>query len=132
MKSNDPPPSESRTRREVAARSMGLCELGYGQATEMSHRLAAGRGGTWTPANIQHLSSYAHRWATLNPAAAYAAGVFVESGADPARVPMWLARPWPGWWLARYVDEGPHVLEPVDHDALGLPAVPVLPAARAA
>lgn len=39
------PPSEGRTRREVAERSGGLCEVTGARAEEMSHRVAEGRGG---------------------------------------------------------------------------------------
>jgi hypothetical protein len=125
--------SEHRTRAEVAGRSQGLCELGVGRAEEMSHRLAEGRGGDWSVANITHLSSFAHRWLTLNPAKAYAGGWFVETGVDPAQVPMWLARPYLGWWLVvEPGDGGPHILCPVDHVEAGLPAVPDLPTRRAA
>lgn len=124
--------SEHRTRAEVAERSGGLCELGFGRAEEMSHRLSEGRGGLWTPWNVVHLSSFGHRWAHANPAKAYAAGIFVETGAAPEDVPVWLARPWPSWWRIRPARSGPHYLEPLDHLDAGLPAVPELPRRAAA
>lgn len=121
--------SEQRARAEVYARSGGVDEiLANRKADHWSHRLAAGQMGQWRPSNGLHLSFKTHEWLHRKPALAYAGGWHVRSGEDPRQVPVWLLRPWPGWWLIDDVpaDGGAHVLIPADLD---LPCPLALPAA---
>lgn len=105
----------------VAERSGGLCEAGMGRADDMSHRTSRGRGGPWHWANVLHLSRRVHDLAHRHPARAYALGWFTPTRADPRRIPVWLARPWPGWWLIEDADDGgPHVLTPLDTEDLAV------------
>jgi hypothetical protein len=120
--------SEASCRTAVSARSGGLCEVTGLRAGEMSHRIARGRAGAWTPSNIIHLAPEMHRWITqtgAGVAAGYAGGWFVRSGVGPQRVPVWLARPYPGWWTIEDdpADGGPHLLHPA---AVNRPP-PILP-----
>lgn len=130
--------SEDRARREVRERSGGICEIcNHAPATSWSHRVAAGRGGQWDAANgidtCGDGTRGCHGWLTANPAKAYAGGWHVETGADPSQVPVWLARPWPGWFrITDPGDGGAHVLVPVDAADLGLPETPERPGRRAA
>jgi hypothetical protein len=104
----------------VAVRADGRCEAsGDRPAEEMSHRISRGRGGLWHPANLLHLSGYVHRLCHAYPARAYALGWFVETGVDPASRPVWLARPWAGWWqITDLGDGGQHVLVPLHEEDL--------------
>lgn len=119
---------EARARAEVAERAAGSCEVtGAPGALEWAHRVSLGRGGAWTPWNGLHLSRAAHAWCHQHPGSAYAAGWFVETGHDPAAVPVWLARPYPGWWLLQPAEDGgKHVAVPLDPAAAGLPERPAL------
>lgn len=111
--------SEEAVRIAVAERSGGLCEAKSGRADEMSHRESAGRGGLWTVHNILHLSRYVHALCHQWPARAYELGWFVRSHVDPQTVPVWLIRPWPGWWrIADADDGGPHLLYPLQVEDL--------------
>jgi hypothetical protein len=106
--------SEARARAEVHARSGGVDEiLGQGEAVHFSHRWAAGQLGMWRPANGLHLSAAVHGWLHHHPELAQAGGWHVLSGTVLQDAPVWLARPWPGWWLINdlVTDGGPHVLE---------------------
>jgi hypothetical protein len=96
-----------------------VCEVsGTTWQLEFSHRLAAGRGGTYAPSNGILLARPVHAWAHANPAAATRLGWHVRTGYDPLTVPAWLARPWPGWWLLRD-DDGPlSPAHPEDHPGL--------------
>jgi hypothetical protein len=116
---------EARARWEVQQRSGRVDEItGQGTALHWSHRIAAGRGGTYRPANGLDLSPAVHEWLHRNPALAYAGGWHVESGATVQDVPVWLARPWPGWFLIEdRVTDGPHLLLHCDEQ----PARPRLP-----
>lgn len=112
--SNDTPlpPNESRARAEVYARSDGVDEiLGYGSATDFSHRWAKGQLGAWRPANGLHLKRETHEWLERNRRLARVGGWHVRSGSTLQEVPVWLARPWPGWWcIEDRLTDGPHVL----------------------
>lgn len=117
--------SEDRARIEVYARSGGVDEiLGHGQADHFSHRWAAGQIGSWRPSNGLHLSAGVHGWLHQHPALAYAGGWHLRSGTHLQSAPVWLARPWPGWWLIDdLVTDGPHLLVLADEQ----PVRPRLP-----
>lgn len=104
--------SEDRARAEVYARSGGVDEiLGHGQATDFSHRWAKGQLGDWRPANGLHIGRGTHEWLERNRDLARAGGWHVRSGTRLQSAPVWLSRPWPGWWLIDdLVTDGPHVL----------------------
>lgn len=104
--------NEARARAEVYARSLGVDEiLASGKATDFSHRWAAGQLGTFRPANGLHLARGTHEWLERNRALARAGGWHVLSGTVLQAAPVWLARPWPAWWLIDDLDRaGPHVL----------------------
>lgn len=104
--------NEERARAEVYARSGGGDEiLGQGQATDWSHRIGRGQLGCWRPANGIHLAAGTHRWLHANPELARAGGWQLRSGTHLQSAPVWLARPWPGWFLIDdLVTDGPHVL----------------------
>ena len=102
--------SEDRARAEVYARSGGIDEIfGHGQATDFSHRWAKGKLGVWRPANGLHLQRQTHEWLERNRNLARLGGWHVRSGAVLQEAPVWLANPWPAWWL---IDDltTPHVL----------------------
>jgi hypothetical protein len=110
--------TESACRVAVAGRSDGVCEVTGARAAEMSHRVARSRGGLWRPANLLHLSSAAHRWCHANPVLARSAGWHLPAGVDVTGAAVWLARPWPGWWLIDDTprDGGGHVVVPYEGD----------------
>lgn len=96
-----------------------VCEVtGTTWQLEWSHRLAAGRGGTWAPSNGILLAKSVHAWAHANPTFATRLGWHVRTGFDPRGIPAWLARPWPGFWLLQD-DDGPlSQAHPEDHPDL--------------
>lgn len=104
--------SEDRARAEVYARANGVDEiLGHGEAVHFSHRWAKGQLGTWRPANGLHLAAGTHEWLHQHPTLARLGGWQTLSGAVLQQTPVWLARPFPGWWLIDdLVTDGPHVL----------------------
>lgn len=121
--------SQTQGRKAVYERSGGVCEVtGFDVAAHWSHRLARSQGGTWAPWNGLHVDALFHAWAHANPALAVAGGWIVLPGVDPRTVPVWLARPYPGWWLiGDPADGGPHVLTPwAPADGVHHPT-PVLP-----
>ena len=121
--------AENAGRWATRDRSGGRCEVSqWDRGVECSHRLARSQGGTWAPWNLLDLDGLLHRWLHDNPHLAVAGGWHVLPGVDPLTVPVWLARPWPGWWIFRIPrDGGPHVLEPwAPADGLHHPQ-PVLP-----
>lgn len=86
-------PGEKETRRIVAERSDGVCEICYGnRGTNMHHRKNASQGGRWTPENIMHLcgsgTTGCHGWVTVNPWMANKLGFSVKRWQDPAEVPI--------------------------------------------
>lgn len=116
--------SETSARREVATRSGGVCELcAAAQAQEWSHRVSRGRLGGWRAANGVHMCPPCHRWCHSEPELARAGGWHVTTGEDPAVVPVWLSRPYPGWWLMVESLDGGHTLIPL----ADLTVWPVLP-----
>lgn len=99
---------ERSTRAAVAGRAGGRCEYCGQAGAEMHHRVARGRGGRWSPANIIFLCGGDHRYFTDHPKLAYRAGISVRSNQNPAQVPvltrfgqLWLSDeitpPLPGW-----------------------------------
>ncbi|WP_326643039.1 hypothetical protein OG884_06195 [Streptosporangium sp. NBC_01755] len=91
----------------LAKRSGGWCELGIvclgnAQATDPSHRIAKGMGGTKDPrsntaANNTHACRACHDVVERDPAAAYANGWKIRRGlADPTDVPV---RHWVHGWV---------------------------------
>jgi hypothetical protein len=119
-------PIERRAHDEVRARAAGIRVadltpdtvavdeiLGTGQGVEFSHRIAAGRGGTYRPANGIWTSRAVHDFLHDNRGIAEAGGWHLETGTCVQAAPVWLARPHPGWWLINdlVTDGGPHVLE---------------------
>lgn len=99
-----PPAKVMRLLRE---RSGGLCELGIvclgrAAATDPSHRMAKGMGGTKDPrsntaANNLHSCRKCHDVVERDPAAAYANGWKIRRGiADPQDIPV---RHWVHGWV---------------------------------
>lgn len=117
--------SEDRARAEVYARSGGVDEiLGHGEAQHFSHREARGQLGAWRPANGLHVSAGVHGWLHQHPTFAKAGGWHVLPGAVLQETPVWLARPWPAWWLIDDLSTaGPHLLV----EAAQQPVRPQLP-----
>lgn len=124
--------TEELGRRALAERSGGTCEIhGTHRATDWSHRRARAQRGTWAPWNGLHICHRSHMWLEAEPVLAAAGGWrLVHDERDPIAVPVWLARPWPGWWWLT-VDETTgiqikeHIMVPVDDpEALGLPDRP--------
>lgn len=80
---------EPTTRAACQGRSMGVCEYcRERRATEMHHRMSRGVGGKWHPANIIHLCSTCHLFATLEPIEAHGVGLVVWSTEVPADQPV--------------------------------------------
>ena len=78
---------EAGTRRAVAGRSGGKCELCCGaRGAEMHHRKNRSQGGGWHPANIVHLCVACHVRVTRAPAWARGHGMTVQRNEDPAAV----------------------------------------------
>lgn len=103
--------AEAEGRRLVTGRAaqnldeQPCCEAtGNTQQLEFSHRLAAGRGGTYAPSNGLLLNHDIHMWAHHHPYAATRLGWHIETGFNPLDAPVWLPRPFPGWWLLGDVD----------------------------
>lgn len=115
--------TEALGRRIVtdrAAQPSGIpsCEA-CGETTGLhwSHRIARSRGGSWAPSNGVLLCLVAHGWAHTFPKLARSLGWHLNTHDAPAEAPVWLARPYPGWWL---LDDG-GLLTPVhaeDHPDL--------------
>ena len=131
--------SEAAGRVAVYERAGGRCELGCGQlGGSWGHRRRRSQGGTWSPVNGLLLcgdgTRGCHGWLTAHPAEAAAGGWEVPSWLDPEAVPVWLAKPWPGWWLLTVEQPatGPrsHLAVPADPDIHGLPDRPALPPRR--
>lgn len=93
-------PIAAKVRRELAARSGGVCEIGApgctGQATEAAHRVKRGMGGRKGAAltghdvlsNLLHVDHHCHhQLCHANPAAAYAAGWMLREHEHPATTP---------------------------------------------
>lgn len=115
---NPPKPKSSRRTGPPKAvmailreRSGGMCEIGAvcagkGAATDPSHRIAKGMGGTKdprsnTPSNNLHACRACHDLAEGDPAGAYARGWKIRRGvADPKDVPVWH---WVHGWV--YLDD---------------------------
>lgn len=113
-------PTEARGRAAVRERGQGRCEMGLpgclGRADGVHHRLPAGAGGGWSPANLLGAcgsgTTGCHGRTEHERTAAYADGRLVPRGTDPATVPVRLRHPvyGPALWLLghdglmRYVD----------------------------
>jgi hypothetical protein len=117
-------PLERRAHNEVRARAASIHLddltnetvspdeiLGHGQGTEFSHRVRASQGGTYRPANGIWLSHSVHAWLDEHRDLAVAGGWQLLAHQVPQDAPMWLALPWPGWWVAEdRAPDGPHIL----------------------
>lgn len=122
-------PREVDAIREVHARAAGIHLrdlvretpaldeiLGDAIGGEFSHRIAAGRGGTYRPANGLWVCREVHEWLEDHPGLARAGGWHLDTGTDIHTAPVWLARPgqYPGagWYLLddRPADGGPHMV----------------------
>jgi hypothetical protein len=121
------PWTEAAGRRVVWARSNGTldedeppqCEAcGTTQGVQWSHRIARSRGGSWAPSNGVALCLVEHGWAHSFPTAAGRLGWHVRTGFDPRTVPVWLARPWPGFWLLPDASSLLRPAHPEDHPDL--------------
>lgn len=96
-------PVGKKVREIVAERSGGRCEIGFphceGTASQMAHRVARKAGGRHGEAraendrasNLVHACWVCHRVVEERPAIAEEFGLRLPEGADPARVPVWLA-----------------------------------------
>jgi hypothetical protein len=111
--------SEADGRHAVTARAERMCEADPShEGTHWHHRVLRGQGGTWSPVNGMWVCAAAHDWIHKHPADALALGWLVASTVDPATAPVWLHRPWEGWWLlsltGEEIDPRAHVLVPLD------------------
>ena len=91
--------NETEARRIVRERSESceVCDQAVG--TEFSHRVAAGQGGLWTPANGCRACRRCHSLIHARPDYAMARGWMLPSHADPFTTPA-LLRTWFGeWWV---------------------------------
>lgn len=81
---------ERSTRAAVKGRSCDVCEYCHlRRATDMHHRISAGTGGWWSPANILHLCRLCHSEFTDDMAEAYRLGVSIRGRRqDPNKVPL--------------------------------------------
>ena len=89
--SGEPLPAwdERSTRKSVAGRSSGICEHCWMQrATDMHHRISAGAGGKWHPANILHLCRLCHSQVTINPDWACQRGLSLKRFQEPDKIPV--------------------------------------------
>lgn len=91
--------AERAAKRLVRARSQGYCELRLpgcaGIALDFSHRIAAGRGGTWTASNGCAACRRCHEAITNTQGRRQiyeALGFLVATGADTTRVPVRIPR----------------------------------------
>jgi hypothetical protein len=121
-------PMEQRARNEVRARAAGIhlddltdqsvCPdeiLGYGEGTDFSHRLRASHRGQYRPANGAWVSRSTHEWLDQHRSLALAGGWQLASHQNIHQEPIWLALPYPGWFLIDdLVTDGPHVLHYCD------------------
>jgi hypothetical protein len=107
-------PSEAFGRAEVTGRSQGRCELcGRNRAAHWHHRCNRSQGGSWSPANGLHLCPPCHHRVTVEPRWAYAEGLLVPEGQDPATVPVRLEHPvYLAWWYLLDHDGGLRFAEP--------------------
>ncbi|UQS95194.1 HNH endonuclease [Pseudanabaena phage Pam4] len=127
--------SEQRGRAIVHARSYGgLCEVCGRPGHSLQHRVKAGQGGTWDPANLLRVcgdgTRYCHGWIEANPRHAMALGLWLHAVDDPTTVPAYIAPPAlpRGWWL---LDSDGMYLWVSDQDAYNAAAGPALTALRA-
>ncbi len=94
------PPSvftEKESRRIVAERSMGMCELALpgvceGRSAGVHHRVKRGQGGPWAPANLLAAcgsgTTGCHGWAEAHPTQANEVGISLWSTQDYLAVPV--------------------------------------------
>lgn len=107
-------PSEARGRAAVRARGQGLCELRLpgclGKADGVHHRLPAGAGGSWSPANLLAAcgsgTTGCHGVTEHERELAYEDGRLVRRGVDPATVPVRTNHPVYGPALWQLRDDG--------------------------
>jgi len=115
-----------------------LCEVhGTHRGAEASHRrdLSKHPDEPWSPVNLLWVCSAAHAWFHAKSLLADDGGWrIVRDDTPPQARPVWLAVPWPGWWLLTLngtdgTGARQHLAEPVGDPAhLGLPTRPaVLP-----
>lgn len=91
---------EALARATATAHTAGRCGICSAPAVEYAHRTARGRGGAWARNDGCALCSDCHRWCHANPWLARAGGWMVDTGTDPATVPVWMSTPeGDGWWL---------------------------------
>lgn len=90
----------ARAEAGTGARTCEVTGTGAGfWPLDWSHRIAAGRGGTYAPSNGILLTRLVHDWAHREPSLAERLGWHLPTGTDTTRAPAWLVRPWPGFWL---------------------------------
>ena len=82
---------ESRTRRIVAERSGGVCELcGVRPAESVHHRWKKGQGGPWSPSNCVATcgdgTRGCHGWIESHPGAAGVLGFHLRPKTHPSKV----------------------------------------------
>jgi hypothetical protein len=97
--------TEAKARSLVSYRANGRCELcnRQGQLT-FAHRRNRSHQGAWAASNGLALcgsgTTGCHGWTEQNPTHAATGGWRIVHSDTPAtEVPVWLPRPWPGWWL---------------------------------
>lgn len=82
-------PGEAKTRKLVAERSGGWCEIcGVARAESVHHRRNRSQGGPWSPSNCVSVCGdgvrKCHGWVGQHPKAAHAKGFHLEHGEAPA------------------------------------------------
>lgn len=125
--------TETAGRLAVIERSQGQCEIHRDhRATDWSHRRARGQGGPWSPTNGLHICHRAHMWLEAEPTLATLGGWrLVHDEREPGTVPVWLALPWPGWWLLTFEDDvgiggRSHIMLPLVPEEHDLPERPLV------
>lgn len=84
---------EAQTRKLVAARSGGRCEMcGLVRAESIHHRRKRSQGGPWTASNCVHVcgdgTRGCHGWAEANPEEAALEGFNLRHGQGPLTTPI--------------------------------------------
>ncbi|MFJ4653799.1 HNH endonuclease [Nocardia sp. NPDC088792] len=86
-------PGEAATRKLVAERSGGWCEIcGVMRAESVHHRRNRSQGGGWSASNCVATcgdgTRKCHGWVTVHPGDAAAEGWHMRPGDDPLTVPI--------------------------------------------